>query len=186
MTKRRYGYARVSTRDQKEALQQQRSALQAAGCTVIREDVISGTTPHRDRLELSRLLDFVSEGDTLVITRLDRLARSVGDLQEIVRLLESKGASFAATEQSIETGTAAGRAFMNMLGVFAQFETELRRERQLEGIARAKAEGKYRGRKPVDRKKVAEVTRLVAEGVPVAQACKQVGIGRATYYRERG
>lgn len=183
---RKYGYARVSTADQADALKQQEKALEAAGCAVIRAEEISGTTPHEKRPELSRLLDFVGQGDTLVVTRLDRLARSMGDLQDIVRLLEEKGASLEATEQKIDTGSASGRAFINMLATFAQFETELRRERQLEGIARAKTAGKYKGRKPVDPGKIAEVNRLVAGGVPVATACKQVGIGRSTYYRGAG
>ena len=109
------------------------------------------------------LLNFLRKGDTLVVTRVDRLARSIGDLQDIVRLLKERGVALKATEQPIDTSTAAGRAFLDMLGVFAEFETNLRRERQLEGIAKAKAAGVYKGRKPsIDRKVVA---RLKAEGV---------------------
>ena len=87
------------------------------------------------------LLDFLRRGDTLVVTRIDRLARSLKDLQDIVHELKSKGVALKATEQPIDTGTAAGKAFLDMLGVFAEFETNLRRERQLEGIAAAKARG---------------------------------------------
>ena len=86
------------------------------------------------------------KGDVLVVTRIDRLARSIGDLQDIVRSLRSKGVALRATEQPVDTGTAAGKAFLDMLGVFAEFETNLRKERQLEGIAKAKAEGVYKGR----------------------------------------
>src|SRR5918997_3677096 len=136
----RIGYARVSTTGQDLPLQ--REALTAAGCTVIREEKVSGTST-KGRTELATILDFITAGDVLVVTRIDRLARSIGDLQDIVRTLKAKGASLKATEQPIDTSTAAGKAFIDMLGVFAEFETNLRRERQLEGIAKAKAEGVY-------------------------------------------
>ena len=92
------------------------------------------------------MLDFLREGDVLMVTRIDRLARSIGDLQDIVRAVRARGASLKATEQPIDTSTAAGKCFLDMLGVFAEFETNLRRERQLEGIAKAKAAGVYKGR----------------------------------------
>ena len=140
-----YGYARVSTLDQDLAIQ--RAALKAAGCEVIRAEKASGT--RRDgRSELQVLLDFLRAGDTLVVTRIDRLARSLKDLQDIVHELKARGVALKATEQPVDTGTAAGKAFLDMLGVFAEFETNLRRERQLEGISAAKARGVYKGRKP--------------------------------------
>ena len=139
-----YGYARVSTTDQD--LTVQLDALKAAGCTAIRTERKSGTTKE-GRTELRILLDFIREGDTLLVTRIDRLARSVGDLQDIVRELKGKGAFLRATEQPIDTSTAAGKTFLDMLGVFAEFETNLRRERQMEGIAKAKAAGVYSGGK---------------------------------------
>ncbi len=135
---RLYGYARVSTIDQDLTLQKQ--ALKAAGCQVVRAEKASGSS-RAGRQELERLLDFLQEGDVLMVTRIDRLARSIGDLQDIVRLLKSKKFSLRATEQPIDTSTAAGKAFLDMLGVFAEFETNLRRERQLEGIAKAKEKG---------------------------------------------
>src|SRR5215469_8124763 len=139
-----YGYARVSTIDQD--LSTQRAALKAAGCEVIRAEKVSGS--RRDgRTELQVLLDFLREGDTLVVTRIDRLARSVKDLQDLVHELKARGVKLKATEQPIDTGTAAGKAFLDMLGVFAEFETNLRKERQMEGIAAAKSRGVYRGRK---------------------------------------
>ena len=101
----RIGYARVSTTDQD--LTQQREALTAAGCTVIREEKMTGTTRSR-RTELATILDFIRAGDVLVVTRIDRLARSIGDLQDIVRTLKAKGADLKATEQPIDTSTAAG------------------------------------------------------------------------------
>ena len=148
----------MSTVDQDLTLQEQ--ALRAARCRVVRAEKRSGTA--RDgRTELQVLLDFLRAGDTLVVTRVDRLARSLKDLQDIVHELRGRGVALRCTEQPVDTGTAAGKAFLDMLGVFAEFETSLRRERQLEGIAAAKARGVYRGRKP--RIDPAEVRRLREE-----------------------
>src|SRR6266699_865337 len=149
------GYARVSTTDQDLAIQV--TALKAAGCEVIRSEKRSGTTTE-GRAELQTVLDFLRPGDILMVTRIDRLARSIGDLQDIVRALKARGAVLKATEQPIDTSTAAGKCFLDMLGVFAEFETNLRRERQLEGIAKAKAEGKYKGRPAsIDAAKIKEL-----------------------------
>ena len=142
-----YGYARVSTTDQD--LAGQREALARAGCSVIREETASGASM-AERGELRTVLAFLGAGDELVVTRVDRLARSVSDLQDVVRELRAKGASLRCTEQPVDTGTPAGKAFLDMLGVFAEFETALRRERQMEGITRAKAAGKYKGRHPAE------------------------------------
>src|ERR1700689_3421418 len=139
------GYARVSTVDQN--LEIKEAALKTAGFDPIRSEKRTGTTT-AGRTELQTVLDFLRKGDVLMVTRIDRLARSIGDLQDIVRAVRAKGASLKATEQPIDTSTAAGKAFLDMLGVFAEFETNLRRERQMEGIAQAKAKGVYRGRKP--------------------------------------
>ena len=174
----KYGYARVSTTDQD--LTVQREALAAAGCGTIREEKASGAS-RKGRSELETLLEFLREGDTLVVTRIDRLARSMGDLQDIVRTLRQKGVDLAATEQPIDTATAAGKAFLDMLGVFAEFETNLRRERQMEGIAKAKAAGKYKGRKPsVDTE---AIQALHAEGVGPSEIANRLGIGRTSVYR---
>jgi DNA invertase Pin-like site-specific DNA recombinase len=177
-----YGYARVSTLDQDLSIQH--SALRTAGCQVIRAEQASGT--HRDgRTELQVLLDFLRDGDTLVVTRIDRLARSLKDLQDIVFELKAKGVALKATEQPVDTGTAAGEAFFDMLGVFAEFETNLRRERQLEGISAAKARGVYKGRQPsID---AAEVLRLRREEeLRPAAIARRLGIGRASVYRLLG
>ena len=173
-----YGYARVSTTDQDLSIQD--AALRAAGCTMIRAEKVTGTT-REGRTELAVLLDFLRNGDTLVVTRVDRLARSIGDLQDIVRTLKAKGVTLRATEQPIDTGTAAGKAFLDMLGVFAEFETNLRKERQLEGIAKAKLAGVYKGRPPsVD---AAKVKALRAEGLSPVAIAERLGIGRASVYR---
>src|SRR5829696_10205167 len=141
-----YGYARVSTTDHDVTIQD--AALRAAGCEVIRSEKRSGSST-AGRTELQTLIDFARKSDTIVVTRIDRLARSIADLASIVRTLESKGVALRATDQPIDTSTAAGRCFLQMLGVFAEFETAIRRERQMEGIAKAKAEGVYKGRKPL-------------------------------------
>jgi DNA invertase Pin-like site-specific DNA recombinase len=175
------GYARVSTTDQDLSIQE--AALRAAGCDTIRAEKRSGTTTH-GREELRIILDFLRSGDVLMVTRIDRLARSIGDLQDIVRTVKARGASLKSTEQPIDTGTAAGKCFLDMLGVFAEFETNLRRERQLEGIAKAKAAGLYKGRKPsVD---AARVREMQAEGLGATAIAKALGIGRASVYRVVG
>jgi DNA invertase Pin-like site-specific DNA recombinase len=156
-------------------------ALKAAGCEIIREEKVSGTS-RQGRDELETLLQFLRPGDTLVVTRLDRLARSMDDLSQIVNELQQRGAALKATEQPVDTSTAAGKAFFQMLGVFAEFETNLRRERQMEGIAKAKAKGVYKGRKPsID---VDEVKRLRDEdGLGATEIAKRLGIARTSVYR---
>jgi DNA invertase Pin-like site-specific DNA recombinase len=165
-----YGYARVSTIAQDLTIQEQ--ALRAAGCDVVRAENVSGA--RRDgRTELQILLDFLRPGDTLMVTRVDR---------DIVHELKRRRVTLAATEQPIDTRTAAGKAFLDMLGVFAEFETNLRRERQLEGIALAKARGAYKGREPsIDAN---EVRRLRDEEKlgPTAIA-RRLKMGRASVYR---
>lgn len=174
-----YGYARVSSNDQDYTLQEQ--ALRAAGCEVIRSEKVTGTSLN-GRTELQVLLDFLRSGDTLVVTRIDRLARSIKDLQDIVFTLKEQGVTLKATEQPIDTRNATGKAFLDMLGVFAEFETNLRRERQIEGIAAAKSRGVYRGRKPSVN--TAEILRLRIEDKLGATAiARRLGIGRATVYR---
>lgn len=174
-----YGYARVSTSDKDLTLQTQ--TLRAAGCEIIRAEKASGSS-RTGRSELQLLLEFLRPGDTLMVTRVDRLARSIKDLQDIVYALNQQGVTLRATEQPVDTRSAAGKAFLDMLGVFAEFETNLRRERQMEGIAAAKARGVYRGRKPsID---PAEVWRLYnTEKMGATAIARQLGIGRASVYR---
>lgn len=179
-----YGYARVSTLDQDLTLQI--DALKAAGCDIVRAEKASGTST-RGRDELAVLLEFIREDDTLVVTRIDRLARSIADLQDIVRRLKAKGASLKATEQPFDTGSIYGELTMNLLGVFAQFETQLRRERQMEGIAKVKAEGVYKGRKrSIDRDAVRQMLTPATEGSPglgVSEIARRLGIARGSIYR---
>jgi len=172
------GYARVSSGSQDLSIQE--AALRGAGCDTIRAEKRSGTTT-QGREELRTILDFLRAGDVLIVTRIDRLARSVGDLQDIVRTIKIRGASLKATEQPIDTGTAAGKCFLDMLEVFAEFETNLRRERQLEGIARAKAAGMYKGRSAsIDAVRVREMR---SQGMGASAIATALGIGRASVYR---
>ena len=174
-----YGYARVSTEDQDLAIQH--AALAAAGCTIVRSEKRSGTS-RNGRAELDTLLQFVRPGDTLVVTRIDRLARSLLDLQQIVKELTDRGVHLKATEQPIDTATAAGKAFLGMLGVFAEFETNLRRERQMEGIAKAKANGVYKGRVPtVDADRISNL--YLNQASSVAEIVRELGVSRSSVYR---
>jgi DNA invertase Pin-like site-specific DNA recombinase len=117
----------------------------------------------------------------LIVTRIYRLARSIGDLQDIVRAVKARGAALKATEQPIDTSTAAGKYFLDMLGVFAEFETNLRKERRLEGIASAKARGVYKGRKAsID---PAKIQQMKANGIGPSAIAKVLKIGRASVYR---
>jgi DNA invertase Pin-like site-specific DNA recombinase len=172
------GYARVSTTDQDLTLQ--RKQLKKAGCKVIRSEKMTGTT-RNGRKELETILDFIRKGDQLIVTKLDRLARDLLDLQLICQTIDEQGASLVVLDQNLDTSTAAGKAFFQMLGVFAEFETNIRRERQAAGIARAKAEGKYRGRKPTV--KPQDVKNLADKGTKVADIAKELGCSRQAVYR---
>ena len=174
----KYGYARCST--QSQDLEIQRNALLSAGCEVVREEKVSGTSL-KGRSELNTLLEFLRKGDELVVTRIDRLARSMRDLQNIVYELTEKGVHLSATEQSINTSTPEGKCFLDMLGVFAEFETRLRHERQMEGIKKAKENGVYKGRKQT--LDVAKIKELAADGLMKTEIAKRLGIGRASVYR---
>jgi DNA invertase Pin-like site-specific DNA recombinase len=172
------GYARVSSDDQD--LEIQIAALKAAGCEKVFSEKRSGTTT-KGRGKLAEALDWVRDGDTLYITRIDRLARSMKDLQDIVDQLKQKKVALRATEQPVDTSTAAGKAFFDMLGVFAEFETNLRRERQMEGIAAAKKKpGKYMGRKPSV--PVDTVKAMLADGRRPTDIARKLKIGRTSVY----
>ena len=175
---RRIGYARVSADDQNLAIQ--KSALDKDGCAIIFEEKRSGTKRNgRDQLDLA--LKVLSKGDTLVVTRLDRLGRSLRDLANIAHEIELADAHLRVVEQSVDTATSAGRAFFGMLAVFAQFETDVRRDRQAEGIARAKKAGVYTGGRPrIDRERVAALT---AAGNGPAAVARSLGVSRMSVYR---
>lgn len=171
------GYV-VSTIDQDLPIQ--KAKLRAAGCNVIRAEKHSGATT-ASRKQLRSILEILHHGDVLMVTRVDRLARSICDLKDIVLALTAKGAYLKVTEQPIDTSTAASKAFLDMLELFAEFETNLRKERQLEGIAKAKGEGRYKGRPTsIDVPKVHE---LKAQGKGVTDIAKEMKIARSSVYR---
>lgn len=175
---RRVGYARVSTDDQNLSIQ--KTALEADKCCIVFEEKKSGTK-RAGRAQLDLALKVLQKGDTLVVTRLDRLGRSLRDLANIAHEIDAIGANLRVVEQSVDTSTSAGRAFFGMLAVFAQFETDVRRDRQAEGIAKAKKTGVYTGGKQrIDRRRVAD--RKKAGDGPAAIA-RLLGISRMSVYR---
>jgi DNA invertase Pin-like site-specific DNA recombinase len=174
----RIGYARVSTTDQDVSIQI--AALTAAGCEVIRSEKKSGTTTE-GRTELEIVLSFLRQDDELVVIRLDRLARSVADLQQIVKTLRERGATLRTTDGMVFDNSAVGTVILNVLAAFAAFENDLRRERQREGIEKAKARGIYRGRPfTID---AAKVQALKEQGCGPAEIARKLGISRASVYR---
>jgi DNA invertase Pin-like site-specific DNA recombinase len=178
MSGQRIGYARVSTSDQDTSIQIEQ--LQTAGCDRIFHEKVSGSS--QNRAQLNEMLSYIRKGDTLVVTRIDRLARSLRDLQNLVHDFQKKGVAVKATEQPIDTSTAAGKAFLSMLGVFAEFETNIRKERQMEGIAKAKTSGVYKGRKPLSEDVKNEVFRLHNDGVKKAEIIQLLCVGRTSVY----
>lgn len=175
-----YGYARVSSKDQDCALQIE--ALKKAGAMVVRSEQASGRK--RDtRRELQIIIDFLQPGDLVLVTRLDRLGRSLRDLQNIVQDIRDKGCDLKATEQEFDTSSSMGRAMIGMLGTFAEFEADIREERQREGIEKAKKAGKYKGRsKSIDRDLVAK---YLGEGKGATETADLCGCSVMSVYRIR-
>jgi DNA invertase Pin-like site-specific DNA recombinase len=180
------GYARTSTAEQEAGLQAQVRDLQEAGCTKIFQEQVSSIA---ERSELERALEYVRAGDTLVVTKVDRLARSTTGLWEIVKRLEAVedgGAGLRVLNlggETVDTKSATGKLILTIFAGFAQFEREMMLERQREGIAKAKAEGRYFGRRPSARLKADEVRQLRADGKTPTEIAATLGIGRGSVYR---
>jgi DNA invertase Pin-like site-specific DNA recombinase len=181
------GYARTSTLTPIAGLEAQVRELQAAGCERIFSEQVSSVA---QREQLEQALDFCREGDTFTVTKLDRLARSVGDLLEIVARLEAKKVSLRVLSMSgtqpLDTSTATGKLMLAVIGAVGQAEREAMLERQREGIAKAKAQGRYKGRVPTARRQAAEIIRLKGSGVRPSEIAVRLGIGRASVYRVLG
>lgn len=178
------GYARTSTTDQKAGLEAQLRDLKAVGCHRVFSEEVSSVDKTRPQLE--QALDYVREGDTFVVTKLDRLARSVADMVKIRDRLKEKGVALRILQmggEQVDTTTPTGSLLLNLLGSIAEFERELMLERQREGIAKAKSEGRYRGRAPVPDAKATEVLRLRAEGKTAEAIVKATGVGRTSVFR---
>ena len=171
-------YSRVSSLNQN--IIPQNEILKNYGCEKLFQEKVSGVST-QGREKLKECLEYVREGDELVVTRIDRLARSILDLQLIVKQLDDKGVTLTATEQPISTKDATSKCFLDMLGVFAEFETNLRKERQLDGIKKAKENNVYKGRKQqID---VEKIKALKSEGLGVTAIARQMNIHRDSVYR---
>jgi DNA invertase Pin-like site-specific DNA recombinase len=178
------GYGRTSTIDQQAGIQAQERDLSAAGCDKLFIEEVSSVGK---RQQLDAALDYVREGDTLIVTKLDRLARSVPDLLAMVARLEAKSVALRVLamsgSQPLDTGTAIGKLMLAVIGAVGQFEREMMLERQREGIAQAKRDGRYKGRAPTVRRQAAEIMRLKGTGVTPTEIATRLGIGRASVYR---
>lgn len=174
------GYARTSTLDQVAGFEAQVRDLEAAGCDRIFREQVSSVA---DRPALAAALDYLREGDTLTVSKLDRLARSVSHLVGIVEAIQAKGAALQILDLGIDTGKATGRLVLQVIGAIGEFERSMMLERQREGIAKAKGEGKYKGRKPTARAKASEVRALRDQGKGASVIARELGIGRASVYR---
>lgn len=174
------GYARTSTVDQDAGLEAQLKELEALGCDKVFHEKVSSV---QTRKQLTAALDYLREGDIIVATKLDRLARSVKHMGEILDIVKEKKAHLKILDMDIDTSSATGELVFNLLVSIAQFERRIMLERQREGIAKAKAEGKYKGRKPTAQAKAEDVIRLKDEGIKPTEIAKQLGIGRASVYR---
>jgi DNA invertase Pin-like site-specific DNA recombinase len=180
MASMKIGYARTSTVEQIAGLEAQERELQAAGAEKVFSERVSSVAK-REQLETA--LDFCRAGDVLVVTKLDRLARSMTDLVAITSKLKAKGVELQVLAMNLDTSTPTGKLMLNLMGSFAEFEREITLERQREGVARAKAEGKYRGRAPTAQRKSAEVVQLRAQGVKPEEIANKLGISRASVFR---
>jgi len=174
------GYARTSTLEQNAGLEAQRESLEAIGCERLYEEQTSSVA---FREALKAAMDYAREGDTLIVTKLDRLARSVRHLGEIVEKLEAKGVGLRVLDLGLDTSNATGKLMLNVLGSVAQFEREIMLERQKEGIAKAREMGRYKGRKPIAKAKKAEVIKLLSEGETKTRIAARCGISERTVYR---
>jgi DNA invertase Pin-like site-specific DNA recombinase len=177
------GYARTSTLDQTAGFEAQLRELNAAGCEKVFKEQVSSVA-QREHLEAA--LDFIREGDTLVVCKLDRLARSTQHLLDIADGVKRKGAHLHVLNLGMDTSTATGKLLLTVIGAIGQFEREMMLERQREGIAKAKSEGKYKGRAPTARAKAGEARDLAAQGLGATEIAKRLGIARASVYRVIG
>ncbi len=170
------GYARTSTLDQVAGLETQRRDLEAVGCEKIFSEQVSSVA---ECGQLAAALDYLRVGDVLTVTKLDRLARLVRDLLDIVDQIESKKAGL----RILDTTTPTGKLMLQVLGAVAEFERSMMLERQREGIAKAKSQGKYKGRKPTARAKSGEVQEMLEAGVTPTEVARKLGVGRSSVYR---
>ncbi len=176
------GYARTSTIEQIAGLEAQERDLREAGCEKLFVEQVSSVDA-KAREKLTEAIDYIREGDVLVVTKLDRLARSVAHLLEVLEVIADRGASLRVLSMGIDTSTATGKLMLTLLGGVAEFERAIMLERQREGIAKAQAAGKYKGRKPTARAKTEDVMMLRGQGLGATEISRRLDIGRASVYR---
>lgn len=176
------GYARTSTLDQTAGLAAQERDLHQAGCEKVFVEQVSSVDVTA-RQKLTEALEFIREGDNLIVTKLDRLARSVAHLHELLSMIQAKGAALKILDMGIDTSTPTGKLMLNIMCGVAEFERSIMLERQREGIAKAKAQGKYKGRKPTAMSQAEKVKQLHGEGMKPAKIVERLGISRASVYR---
>jgi len=178
------GYARTSTTEQEAGLEAQVRDLKSSGVTKLFSEQVSSVVT---REKLDAALDYLRDGDVFVVTKLDRLARSMRDLLEIVKRIEDKGATLRILAMNLDTSTPTGKLMLNVLGSVAQFEREMMLERQREGIAKAKAEGRYRGRKntAIVPGNFITVADRLGRGESATKVAADLGISRSSLYRIR-
>jgi len=177
------GYLRTSTSEQVAGLEAQRRDLIGAGCEKLFEEQVSSVAV---REQLTQAIDFVRSGDTLIVTRIDRLARSTSDLLGIIATLERKEVALRILDFSgsvVDTASPTGRLLLTMMSAIAEFERRLMLERQKEGIAKAKAEGRYKGRAPTARAKTPQIISLAHEGLGASVIAQRLSVSRASVYR---
>ena len=179
----RIGLARTSTLEQVAGLEGQIRDLKAYGCERVFKEQVSSVA---ERKQLETALGMLREGDKLVVTKLDRLARSVQHLGQIIERINTARASLVILDMggtAVDTGNPTGKLILNVMSSVAQFEREMMLERQREGIAKAKADGKYKGRKPTARAKADMVNLALEKGVSKAQICRDLDISKTSLYR---
>jgi DNA invertase Pin-like site-specific DNA recombinase len=178
------GYGRTSTLEQTAGLAAQAADLTAAGAERIFTEQVSSLAL---RPQLDAAIDFARQGDVLMVTKLDRLARSTADLLKLVDRLEVKGVGLIVQSMGkgdpLDTRTATGRMMLTVLGAVAEFERNLMLERQRAGIAKAKADGKYKGRKATVRNQSPEILRMRAEGIGPSEIARRLGVNRVSVHR---
>lgn len=174
------GYARTSTLEQEAGFEAQVRELTALGCERMFREQVSSVAP---RAQLEVAIEFARQGDTLVVTKLDRLVRSVVHMGKIIETLDAKGVSLRILDMGVDSTTPTGRLMLNVLGGVAQFEREMMLERQRESIAKAKLEGAYKGRKPTVRARSEEIKALAEQGMSMGAIATRLGIGKGSVHR---
>ena len=175
------GYIRVSTQEQNTMRQE--VLMQELGVDEVYIDRLSGK--NTDRPELKKMMDYVRKGDTVIVESISRFARNTRDLLELIEKLSEKGVEFVSKKEAIDTTTPTGKFMLTVFGAVAELEREYILQRQQEGIAIAKAEGKYRGRKPIERSNFDAVEKLWRAGtISAAEAMRRLDMSRSTFYRK--